>query len=108
MTTSRRRTFLKVAGVAALGATAAVGWRAWDQGVFSAGEGPAYNPWQTWESDAPSRVHRLLRAAILAANPHNTQPWRFRVTPATVDLFADHSRNIGTIDPDLREMHIGL
>ena len=108
MTASRRRGFLKVAGAAAIGATAAVGWRAWDQGVFSAGEGPAYSAWQTWESAAPSPVHRLLRAAILAANPHNTQPWRFRITPATVDLFADHSRNIGTIDPYLREMHIGL
>ena len=106
--TPARRTFLRVTGAAAIGTTAALGWRAWDQGVFSAGDGPAYSAWRTWESANPSPVHRLVRAAILAANPHNTQPWRFRITPATVDLFADHSRNIGSIDPYLREMHIGL
>jgi len=103
-----RRSFLKAAGIAAAGVTGAVIWRAWDQGVFSAGEGPAYSAWSTWQAASPGPVHRMLRAAILAANPHNTQPWRFRVTPDTVDLFADRARNIGTIDPYLREMHIGL
>jgi hypothetical protein len=93
------------AGVALVGAGA---WRAWDQGVFSSGEGPAYSAWQTWSNDSPSPVHRLLRAAILAANPHNSQPWRFRVTPGAIDVFADRARNIGSIDPYLREMHIGL
>jgi nitroreductase len=103
-----RRTFLKIAAGAGVALAGAAAWRAWDQGVFSTGEGPAYAAWKTWQSDAPSPVHRLVRAAILAANPHNTQPWRFRVTPGTVDLFADRTRNIGTIDPYLREMHIGL
>jgi hypothetical protein len=93
------------AGVALIGAAA---WRAWDQGVFQGGEGPAYSAWQTWSIDSPSPAHRLLRAAILAANPHNSQPWRFRVAPETIDLFADRTRNIGSIDPYLREMHIGL
>jgi hypothetical protein len=108
MRTARRRTILKVAGVAAAGLTAAGVWRAWDQGVFSSSEGPAYAPWETWRSDAPSPVHRMVRAAVLAANPHNSQPWRFRVTATSVDLFADHTRNIGAIDPYLREMHVGL
>jgi hypothetical protein len=49
-----------------------------------------------------------VRAAILAANPHNSQPWRFHILPASIDLYADRSRNIGSIDPLLREMHIGL
>ena len=108
MRTARRRTILKVAGVAAAGLTATGVWRAWDQGVFSSSEGPAYAPWETWRSDAPSPVHRMVRAAVLAANPHNSQPWRFRVTATSVDLFADHTRNIGAIDPYLREMHVGL
>jgi hypothetical protein len=45
---------------------------------------------------------------VLAASPHNSQPWRFRVTQERIDLFADRARNIGSIDPFLREMHMGL
>ena len=87
---------------------AGVAWRAWDQGVFSTGEGPAYEPWLTWQGGDAASPRHLVRAAILAANPHNSQPWRFHVQPARIELFADRTRNIGSIDPLLREMHIGL
>ena len=87
---------------------AGVAWRAWDEGVFSTGEGPAYEPWSTWEAGDAASPRHLVRAAILAANPHNSQPWRFHVQPASIDLFADRARNIGSIDPLLREMYIGL
>ena len=50
----------------------------------------------------------LVRAGILAASPHNTQPWRFRVSPTRVELYADPARSLGAFDPYLREMHIGL
>jgi nitroreductase len=50
----------------------------------------------------------LVRAAILAANPHNTQPWLFKVTGRQIELHADRGRNLGSFDPYLREMHIGL
>lgn len=103
-----RRGFLKTAAGAAAVIGGAVAWRAWDQGVFSTGDGPAYEPWKTWMAGQARSPYRLVRAAILAASPHNTQPWRFRVGPASVDLFADRDRNIGTIDPYLREMHVGL
>jgi len=83
-------------------------WRAYDQGVFSAGAGAAYEPWIDWRSDAAPGPLALVRAAILAASPHNTQPWRFQVGAARVELFADTNRNLGAFDPYLREMHIGL
>jgi hypothetical protein len=82
-------------------------WRAADQGVFSTGEGPAYEPWDDWRTASGGPLD-LVRAAILAANPHNTQPWLFQVSPSHIHLFADRQRNIGAIDPFLREMHIGL
>lgn len=79
-----------------------------DQGVFSTGQGPAYAPWETWQSDSTQGPLALVRAAILAANPHNTQPWRFHVGESHIGLFADRTRNIGAIDPLLREMTVGL
>ena len=82
-------------------------WRADDQGVFSTSEGPAYEPWDDWRTATKGPLN-LVRAAILAANPHNGQPWLFHVTQTQIDLFADHRRIIGTVDPFLREMHIGL
>ncbi|HXZ02825.1 MAG TPA: hypothetical protein VEI03_22740 [Stellaceae bacterium] len=67
-----------LAGGAAL-ALGGLGWRAWDRGLWSGGEGPAYAPWSDWAGDAADGVKRPLRAAILAANPHDTQPWLFAV-----------------------------
>lgn len=82
-------------------------WRAVDQGVFSTGEGPAYTPWDDWRTASKGPLD-MVRAAILAANPHNSQPWLFHVTQTHIDLYADLRRNIGTVDPFLREMHLGL
>lgn len=61
--------------------------------------------------DAPDRqgvATELISAAILAASPHNTQPWRFRLDGAAIELFGDDSRTLGAFDPMHREMHIGL
>lgn len=103
-----RRIFLKGAGALTVLVAGAGVWRAYDQRVFSAGEGPAYEPWKTWRTDAREGPLALVRAAILAANPHNTQPWLFKVTESQIDLYADTSRNLGAFDPYLREMHLGL
>jgi hypothetical protein len=39
-------------------------------------------------SDVVSPIER----AALAPSSHNTQPWRFRITGGTVDLFAEPTR----------------
>jgi len=101
-----RRTLL-IGGGASAAALVGVGWRAWDRGVGAAGEGPAYEPWRDWEGSSEDAL-RPVRAAILAANPHDTQPWIFAVDPNAVEVFADRARNLGSFDPFRREMHLGL
>ena len=103
-----RRALLKGAGAVAVVAAGGLVWRAYDQGVFAAGAGAAYEPWTDWRSDATPGPLALVRAGILAANPHNTQPWLFQVGARRIELFADTRRHLGAFDPYLREMHIGL
>jgi nitroreductase len=87
---------------------AGLAYRGWDRGVWSAGSGEAYAPWRGWEGDASDGIKRPLRAAILAANPHNTQPWLFKTADNEITIFADRRRNLGSFDPFRREMHLGL
>jgi nitroreductase len=82
--------------------------RAWDRGVWSGGEGAAYAPWSNLEGSAADPITRPLHAAILAANPHDTQPWLFQVKDNSITLFADRARHLGSFDPFRREMHLGL
>jgi nitroreductase len=103
-----RRSFLKGGGVVTVAVVGGVVWRAYDQGAFSAGEGPAYQPWKDWRTDSQSGPLALVRAAILAASPHNTQPWLFKITNSSIELYLDPKRNVGALDPYLREEHIGM
>lgn len=103
-----RRKFLKGAGAVTLVAAGGVLFRAADNGVFSVGEGAAYAPWTSWQAGQGKGAEAFVRAAVLAASPHNTQPWLFHVGEDRIRILADLSRNLGTMDPFLREMHIGL
>ena len=82
-------------------------WRAYEQGVCRVGEGPAYEPWKNWRAANDGPLN-LVRAAILAASPHNTQPWLFRVSDSSIEMCIDTQRNVGGLDPYLREEHIGM
>jgi nitroreductase len=87
---------------------AALGYRAWDRGAFALGSGPPYAPWDEWRGTALDGNRRPLRAAILAASPHDTQPWRFTLPPDAIEVYADRARHLGAFDPFRREMHLGL
>ncbi len=103
----KRRALIKGLGSVTILVIGSGVWRAFDQGVFNSGEGPAYEAWKNWREESTGSLN-LVRAAILAANPHNTQPWLFKVTNSKIELFADIDRNLGTMDVFLREMAIGL
>ncbi len=104
----KRRVFLKGVGAVTVLVAGGTVWRAYDQGVFRAGEGPAYQPWKDWRKVSGSPHFALVRAAILAASPHNTQPWLFKVSDSAIELYIDTGRNTGSLDPYLREEHIGI
>jgi nitroreductase len=103
----QRRTFLKGVGAVTVLVVGGGVWRAYDRGVFSAGQGAAFEPWKDWQQTENSPL-ALVRAAILAASPHNTQPWLFKVTDSAIDLYLDPKRYPGALDPYLREEHIGM
>ena len=87
---------------------AGLGYRIWDRGVFSGAEGEPYNAWAEWRGSEIDGNRRPLHAAILAANPHDTQPWIFEASDNGITVLADRARNLGTFDPFRREMHLGL
>ncbi len=105
-----RRSLLKAVGVAGatvlVAGTGVAGYRTFDNGVLDAGSGRPYEAWTQWRTD-PSLLGSVA-AAILAANPHNTQPWTFKVTDTTVDVFSDIGRRMAKMDPLGREHYVGL
>lgn len=56
----------------------------------------------------PQTMADLVAAATMAPSMHNTQPWRFRLEPAsqTIGLYADPARTLRFGDPDGRALHI--
>jgi hypothetical protein len=82
-------------------------WQAIGGGVFASGTGNAYAAWDQAAAVGADPMN-LVRAAVLAANAHNTQPWLFVVTGERIELFADMTRTIGAMDPLLRELHLSL
>jgi len=78
-------------------------------GCTGARSDEAHAPWAKWNDPSIAGTPLALAAAgILAANPHDTQPWLFHIGERSIEVFADTSRNLGAMDPMLREMHIGL
>ncbi len=102
-----RRTLIGASAVGAL-ALGAVAYRGWDRGVFALTENPAYWPWRDWQGYPSDGSHRALRAAILAANPHDSQPWQFQAWQNGLVFIANRRRHLGSFDPFRREMHMSL
>jgi hypothetical protein len=108
-TTSRRQVLRMLGTGGAVVLVAGVGtggYRVYDTAALQPGHGHAYDPWRQWDS-APGPLGAVA-AAVLAANPHNTQPWLFEVGDTAIDVFVDPTRHLGSVDPFRREQHVGL
>jgi hypothetical protein len=60
-------------------------------------------------SDVPVPVpvlRRIVELAQRAPSVHNTQPWRWRATGRSLELYADRSRQLPATDPDARNLVI--
>lgn len=105
-----RRTVLKWAGVGTAGLAVAaggtVGIRAAVNGVWDAGRGDPYRLWDAWPDD--EGVRGVVAAGVLAANPHNTQPWRFRLAEDAIEVRSDPRRRMPVNDASHREHFAGL
>ena len=56
--------------------------------------------------DDPRR--RMVRFAIMAANSHNTQPWRFVLSERSILVLPDLSRRLAAVDPDNHHLFVSL
>ena len=65
-------------------------------------------PWDYWQSNEGTVALRVVSAAILSANPYNTQPWLFRLNTNRIEMIADKARNLAKLDPYRREFYMGL
>ena len=57
---------------------------------------------------ARPEVREYIRYATLAANGHNTQPWRFQVRHDGVDILPDLTRRTPAVDPDDHHLFASL
>jgi nitroreductase len=53
-------------------------------------------------------LQELVRCATLAANGHNTQPWKFGLSPDTISIRPDLSRRTPVVDPDEHHLWVSL
>jgi hypothetical protein len=53
-------------------------------------------------------LEELVRMATLAANGHNTQPWRFRIEGQKVSILPDFTRRTAVVDPDDHHLYVSL
>jgi hypothetical protein len=103
-----RRDFLKLAALVSVGVIGGITlnetrpWLNYDQQMK-----------QTWEtlSNRPQpaeQMKELVRYATLAANGHNTQPWKFSIRENTIQIHPDPRCHLAVVDPNDREQWISL
>ncbi|MBC8073978.1 MAG: Tat pathway signal protein, partial [Deltaproteobacteria bacterium] len=60
------------------------------------------------EGSWTAKQRELVRYATLAANSHNTQPWRFQILDRSVMVLPDTGRRLPAVDPDDHHLFASL
>jgi len=76
-------------------------------------EGPTYSQlvettWRHSKDLTPQSMIDLVRYATLAANSHNTQPWKFQVSDDVISIMPDLSRGCPAVDGDNHHLYASL
>jgi len=103
-----RRNFLRLtaaAGVTAVGGYALAEYAPW---LDTAGQADQIRQPVAKEGTMPTDLKELVRYATLAANGHNTQPWRFALGADSIEIRPDLARRLPVVDPQDRELWISL
>jgi hypothetical protein len=53
-------------------------------------------------------LQELVRMSTLAANGHNTQPWKFRLDEGRISILPDLARRTAVVDPDDHHLYVSL
>lgn len=99
-----RRDFLKL--LLAGGATAVGGYMLSEYAPWLDYEEQSVKTWGVASSS--SLLMTLVHYATLAANGHNTQPWKFAIKDNAIEIHPDYSRRLPVVDPHDRELWISL
>jgi hypothetical protein len=80
-----------------------------------------YAPWLDYEQQADdtrrpfekgpttsTQMRELVRYATLAANGHNTQPWKFAIKEHDIEIHPDYTRRLPVVDSNDRELWMSL
>ena len=70
--------------------------------------GTQREPQPTPQDPAGLDLTACVRSATTAPSLHNSQPWRFRIGPYGVDVYADPHRRLDVLDPAGRELLISV
>ena len=100
---NRRQVLIGAGGVLAAGALGAGAWRA------ATGTMRDYDGYSArLRAPLSPDIADVIRYAALAANGHNTQPWRFRLAGNAIEILPDLSRRTPVVDPDDHHLFVSL
>ena len=109
---SRRRVLLVglagVSAVAVVGCGAALIGNANEAGTYDAAILDTWRHSFSFDPPLPAAQRELVRYATLAANNHNVQPWRFRLSDRSIAVAPDLTRRLATVDPDNHHLFASL